>query len=295
MIASMTGFAQVTRPIAGMDLGGTLTFEIKSVNSRFLDISFRFPDELRALEMPLRELLSKELARGKVECRAGWSLKAGDTAETLDNDRLQRLRQLALEVQAVFAENGGESRGLSTADILRWPGVVRTAELDWALLLPEFQKMAVAAVQELKQVREREGARLAELVKTRTAAMRQLVSRAAPLIPAAQQAFADKARAKLIEVVGSADDERIRQELTLYAVRTDVAEELGRLSVHLDEVDRVVSTRGQAGKRLDFLMQELNREANTLGAKSISSEVSAIAMELKLLIEQIREQVQNIE
>ena len=291
MIASMTGFANVTRPIAGEAVGGTLSFEIKSVNSRFLDLSFRFPDELRALEMPLRELLGKELARGKVECRAGWALKAGDTAETLDTERLQRLQQLALDVEAVFPD----SRGLSTADILRWPGVVRSAELDWAALLPDFQAMAVEAVRELKVVREREGARLAELVKTRTAAMRQLVARAEPLIPAAQQAFADKARTKLIDVMGSAEDERIRQELTLYAVRTDVAEELGRLKVHLDEVDRVVSTTGPAGKRLDFLMQELNREANTLGSKSVSTEVSAIAMELKLLIEQIREQVQNIE
>jgi len=291
MIASMTGFANVIRPISGEGIGGTLSFEIKSVNSRFLDLNFRFPDELRALEMPLRELLGKELARGKVECRAGWALKAGDSNETLDADRLQRLLQLAQEVQGIFAD----SRALSTADVLRWPGVVRSAELDWALLLPEFQAMATEAVQELKVVREREGARLAELVKSRIAAMRELVARAEPLIPAAQQAFADKARAKLIEVMGSAEDERIRQELTLYAVRTDVAEELGRLKVHLDEVDRVVSTRGQAGKRLDFLMQELNREANTLGSKSVSSEVSAIAMELKLLIEQIREQVQNIE
>lgn len=291
MIASMTGFANVTRPISETGVGGTISFEIKSVNSRFLDLSFRFPDELRALEMPLRELLGKELARGKVECRAGWALKAADAAETLDTDRLQRLLQLAQEVQGFFAD----SRSLSTADVLRWPGVVRTAELNWATLLPEFQAMAVEAVKELKVVREREGARLADLIKTRTTAMRALVARAEPLIPAAQQAFAEKARAKLLEVMGSAEDERIRQELTLYAVRTDVAEELGRLKVHLDEVDRVVSTRGQAGKRLDFLMQELNREANTLGSKSVSSEVSAIAMELKLLIEQIREQVQNIE
>lgn len=291
MIASMTGFANVTRPISETGVGGTISFEIKSVNSRFLDLSFRFPDELRALEMPLRELLGKELARGKVECRAGWALKAGDAAETLDADCLQRLLQLAQEVQGFFAD----SRSLSTADVLRWPGVVRTAELNWATLLPEFQAMAVEAVKELKVVREREGARLADLIKTRTTAMRALVARAEPLIPAAQQAFAEKARAKLLEVMGSAEDERIRQELTLYAVRTDVAEELGRLKVHLDEVDRVVSTRGQAGKRLDFLMQELNREANTLGSKSVSSEVSAIAMELKLLIEQIREQVQNIE
>ena len=291
MIASMTGFANVTRPIAGAEVGGTLSFEIKSVNSRFLDLSFRFPDELRALEMPLRELLGKELARGKVECRAGWALKAGAATETLDTDRLQRLEQLALEVGTVFPD----SRGLGTADILRWPGVVRSAELDWAALLPEFQAMAGEAVKELKTVRDREGVRLAELVKTRTAAMRELVARAEPLIPAAQQAFAEKARSKLIDVMGSADDERIRQELILYAVRTDVAEELGRLKVHLEEVDRVVSTRGQAGKRLDFLMQELNREANTLGSKSVSTDVSAIAMELKLLIEQIREQVQNIE
>ena len=287
MIASMTGFAAITRPIAG----GTLTFDIKSVNSRFLDLAFRFPEELRELEMPLRELLAKQLARGKVECRAGWALAAGDTTETLDLERMQTLLGLAQEVQSIFKD----SRGLSTADVLRWPGVVRTAALDWSALLPEYQAMAAEAITNLKAVRQREGQRLAELIKERTAAMRALVLKADPLIPAAQQAYADKARAKLLEVMGNAEDERIRQELTLYAVRTDVAEELGRLKVHLEEVDRVVDTPGQAGKRLDFLMQELNREANTLGSKSVSSDVSAIAMELKLLIEQIREQVQNIE
>lgn len=287
MIASMTGFAAITRPIAG----GTLTFEIKSVNSRFLDLVFRFPDELRELEMPLRELLAKQLARGKVECRAGWAINTAETNEKLDADRLQSLQRLVQEVQSVFKE----SRGLSAADVLRWPGVVQTAALDWPSLLPQYQSMAAEAIQGLKEARAREGDRLAALIKERTAAMRLLVAKAEPLIPAAQQAFADKARAKLLEVVGSAEDERIRQELTLYAVRTDVAEELGRLKVHLDEVDRVVSANGQAGKRLDFLMQELNREANTLGSKSVSADVSAIAMELKLLIEQIREQVQNIE
>ncbi len=287
MIASMTGFAAVTRPIAG----GTLTFDIKSVNSRFLDLVFRFPDELRELEMPLRELLAKQLARGKVECRAGWSLAAGDSTETLDTERMQALLRLSQEVQSVFPDG----RGLSTSDVLRWPGVVRTVALDWGTLLPEYQRMATEAIAGLKEARQREGARLAGLIRERTATMRVLVARAEPLVPAAQQVFADKARAKLLEVMGCAEDERIRQELTLYAVRTDVAEELGRLKVHLDEVDRVVSTAGQAGKRLDFLMQELNREANTLGSKSVSSEVSAIAMELKLLIEQIREQVQNIE
>ena len=287
MIASMTGFAAMTRPISG----GTLTFEIKSVNSRFLDLVFRFPDELRELEMPLRELLAKQLSRGKVECRAGWSINTAEINETLDADRLHTLQRLTAQVQAVFKE----SRGLSTADVLRWPGVVQTAALEWSTLIPQYQSMAAEAIQGLKEARLREGGRLASLIQERTAAMRVLVAKAEPLIPAAQQAFADKARAKLIEVIGSAEDERIRQELTLYAVRTDVAEELGRLKVHLDEVDRVVLSNGQAGKRLDFLMQELNREANTLGSKSVSAEVSGIAMELKLLIEQIREQVQNIE
>ena len=232
MIASMTGFAAITRPIAG----GTLTFEIKSVNSRFLDLVFRFPDELRELEMPLRELLARQLSRGKVECRAGWSINTAETNETLDPNRLQALQRLSQEVQSVFTE----SRGLSTADVLRWPGVVQTAALDWPALLPQYQMMAGEAIQGLKEARTREGGRLAALIQERTAAMRLLVAKAEPLIPAAQQAFADKARAKLIEVIGSAEDERIRQELTLYAVRTDVAEELGRLKVHLEEVDRVV-------------------------------------------------------
>ena len=287
MISSMTGFAAITRPTAG----GTLTFEIKSVNSRFLDLVFRFPDELRELEMPLRELLAKQLSRGKVECRAGWAINTAETNETLNVNRLQALHRLAEEVTSVFKG----SRALSTADVLRWPGVVQTAALDWPVLLLEYQAMAAEAIQGLKEARTREGARLAGLIQERTGAMRVLVAKAEPLIPAAQQAFAEKARAKLLEVIGSAEDERIRQELTLYAVRTDVAEELGRLKVHLDEVDRVVSSHDQAGKRLDFLMQELNREANTLGSKSVSAEVSGIAMELKLLIEQIREQVQNIE
>ena len=287
MISSMTGFAAITRPTAG----GTLTFEIKSVNSRFLDLVFRFPDELRELEMPLRELLAKQLSRGKVECRAGWAINTAETNETLNVNRLQALHRLAEEVTSVFKG----SRALSTADVLRWPGVVQTAALDWPVLLQEYQAMAAEAIQGLKEARTREGARLAGLIQERTGAMRVLVAKAEPLIPAAQQAFAEKARAKLLEVIGSAEDERIRQELTLYAVRTDVAEELGRLKVHLDEVDRVVSSHDQAGKRLDFLMQELNREANTLGSKSVSAEVSGIAMELKLLIEQIREQVQNIE
>ncbi|WVH08961.1 MAG: UPF0701 protein YicC [Fluviibacter phosphoraccumulans EoVTN8] len=287
MISSVTGFAAITRPTAG----GTLTFEIKSVNSRFLDLVFRFPDELRELEMPLRELLAKQLSRGKVECRAGWSINNTEINETLDTQRLQALQQLSQEVQSIFKE----SRGLGTADVLRWPGAVQTLALDWPSLLPQYQSMAAEAIQGLKEARLREGGRLASLIQERTGAMRVLVAKAEPLIPAAQQAFADKARAKLLEVIGSADDERIRQELTLYAVRTDVAEELGRLKVHLDEVVRVVSSHGQAGKRLDFLMQELNREANTLGSKSVSAEVSGNAMELKLLIEQIREQVQNIE
>jgi uncharacterized protein (TIGR00255 family) len=226
-----------------------------------------------------------------VECRAGWAINTAEINETLDANRLQALQRLSQEVQSVFKE----SRGLSTADVLRWPGVVQTAALDWATLLPQYQSMAAEAIDSLKDARKREGGRLAALIQERTAAMRVLVAKAEPLIPAAQQAFADKARAKLLEVIGSAEDDRIRQELTLYAVRTDVAEELGRLKVHLDEVDRVVSASGQAGKRLDFLMQELNREANTLGSKSVSADVSAIAMELKLLIEQIREQVQNIE
>ena len=241
--------------------------------------------------MPLRELLAKQLSRGKVECRAGWAINTAETNETLNVNRLQALHRLAEEVTSVFKG----SRALSTADVLRWPGVVQTAALDWPVLLLEYQAMAAEAIQGLKEARTREGARLAGLIQERTGAMRVLVAKAEPLIPAAQQAFAEKARAKLLEVIGSAEDERIRQELTLYAVRTDVAEELGRLKVHLDEVDRVVSSHDQAGKRLDFLMQELNREANTLGSKSVSAEVSGIAMELKLLIEQIREQVQNIE
>jgi len=215
MIASMTGFAAVTRPIAG----GTLTFDIKSVNSRFLDLVFRFPDELRELEMPLRELLAKQLARGKVECRAGWSLAAGDSTETLDTERMQALLRLSHEVQSVFPDG----RGLSTSDVLRWPGVVRTVAQDWGTLLPEYQRMATEAIAGLKEARQREGARLAGLIRERTATMRVLVARAEPLVPAAQQAFADKARAKLLEVMGCAEDERIRQELTLYAVRTDVA------------------------------------------------------------------------
>ena len=288
MICSMTGYAVRTLDIER----GTLQLELKSVNSRYLDFHFRISDDLRSLEMPLRELLAARLARGKVECRLALNAAASRPEQLqLNGELLATLRGLEAQVRQAMPD----ARPLAVADALRWPGMLGDQTLDLAALAPRVLGLAREVLDEFTASRAREGEKLAALIVDRVAAMRAIVARVAPRIPEAQAIYTDKLRARLNEALGGASDERVLQEVAVFATRIDVAEELGRLGAHLDEVERVLKQGGACGKRLDFLMQELNREANTLGSKSAITEVSQASMELKLLIEQMREQIQNLE
>ncbi len=288
MIQSMTGYAATTRDIGR----GALQLELKGVNSRFLDLHFRIHDDLRGLESALRELIAGQIARGKVECRLYFNA-AAERVEQLDLQpaALERLQALQEQVRARMPE----AKPLSVSDVLRWPGIFGEEAVDSAELTPVVLDLARATLAEFKASRQREGDKLAAVIRERVARMREIVAAVAPRIPEAQAAFAEKLRQRLLDALSGADEERIRQEVAVFANRIDVAEELARLNTHLDEVERVLKQGGAAGKRLDFLTQELNREANTLGSKSAVTEVSQASMELKLLIEQIKEQVQNLE
>ncbi len=288
MIHSMTGFAVQTR-----DLGAvSLHLELRSVNSRYLDLSFRIVDDLRQAEPAIRERITAKLGRGKVECRLNLQTGHGTPRSMALNGAL--LDQLA-DAQAALRARFADAAPLSVNELLRWPGMLADDSIGFDKLLPEINALAAAALDELVATRRREGEKLADMIRERIARMRDLVAAATPRMPAIIAEYQDKLTARLRDAVATLDDDRIRQEVALFAQRIDVAEELNRLATHLDEVERILETGGAAGKRLDFLMQELNREANTLASKSPATDITAIAMEMKVMIEQMREQVQNIE
>jgi uncharacterized protein (TIGR00255 family) len=252
----------------------------------------RIPEELRAVETILREAISARLARGKVECRISFVQRISlDSSARLNQMVLQQLVQWNTEIRPLFP-NAAE---LSVADVLRWNGVMETTTPSvngqHAHVLELLQKV----LQEFSASRAREGEKLKDFLLQRIEQIETLRCAVAPHIPAAIAQHEAKLRARLLEALGNNDDERIRQEITLYASKIDVDEELSRLHAHLGEMRRILEHGGTVGKRLDFLMQELNREANTLGSKSVDAMVSRSAMEIKLLIEQMREQIQNLE
>jgi uncharacterized protein (TIGR00255 family) len=289
MIRSMTGYAAVSADSAR----GSVGVELRSVNSRFLDLSFRIAEELRTLEPGLREMLSARLARGKVECRLSLGAEGAAALERrLDAAAMRRLTALAAEAKQAFPD----AAALRIADILRWPGVVSEPPLDEEGTRALARELCGRALAELVAAREREGARLAAALVERVSEMRRRVAELEPLLPEALAAHEAKLAERLREALGPADDqERVRAEVALFAAKSDVAEEVTRLRAHLDEVERTLAAGGPVGKRLDFLAQELNREANTLASKAASLAISDCALELKLLVEQVREQVQNIE
>ena len=302
-VYSMTGYAsaQQADPKAPSEGGAwknaqtRLALELRSVNSRFLDLSFRLPDELRSHEPALRELLGQRLKRGKVELRAYIEGRdAGALVEPAPR-MLQRLAALQDQVRVWLPD----APGLSTAEVLRL-ATGSDADPAWAEgLLPLAQQVLA----DFLGAREREGARLAQLIQDRLEQLRDLAAQAQPLVPQAVQAQKQRFLTRWAEALGSADSavapeaaqERALAEATAFAIRIDVAEELGRLSAHLDEIESVLRKGGDVGKRLDFLIQELHREANTLGSKSAELELTRISVDMKVLIEQMREQVQNIE
>jgi uncharacterized protein (TIGR00255 family) len=247
---------------------------------------------LRGLETPLREQILGELKRGKVECRVSLSRSAADTAGLAVD--LARVAELAKAASQVASEVPA-ARPLSVGEILRWPGVLTEPSVAPHELADHARRLVGEALAELSSSRAREGAKLVAMLVERCDAIEREVARVAPRIPAIQAAYAEKLGARLREAGVDSDGDRLKQELALFATKVDVAEELSRLSTHIGEVRRVLDAGGSAGKRLDFLMQELHREANTLGSKSVDAELSQASLEMKVSIEQMREQVQNLE
>jgi uncharacterized protein (TIGR00255 family) len=288
MIYSMTGYAVVAKEVPR----GSLNLELRSVNNRYLDIQFRLPDELRLLEASMRECLTARLNRGKIECRLSFfQLRGAEDPQHINASLLQKLLELDRTVRVALPD----AQGLEVADILRWPGILGADSLSTEDLCEPCMQLLHLALDEFAAARAREGEKLKAILLERLGKMRRLTAEVSPRIPALLVAFQEKIKSRLQEAMINHDDDRIRQELSLFTSKIDVDEELSRLQAHLDEVERVLSGGGAIGKRLDFLMQELNREANTIGSKSVDVEVSKISLELKVLIEQMREQVQNIE
>jgi uncharacterized protein (TIGR00255 family) len=287
-IHSMTGYAAHDR-----DLGAVrLALELKSVNGRFLDLNFRCAEELRFLEMPLREKLATAIGRGKLDCRLYLQPNSAATPQLAPNLAfVEQLAGLESRIRAALPA----AAPLSVAEVLRWPGVLANETITPERLQAECFSLFDAVLAEFLASRAREGARLADVLRERATRMRDAVAQVEPMVPIAISDYTERLASRLREAVAALDEERIRQEIGVFAAKIDVAEELARLVTHLDEVERVLAKGGAVGKRLDFLMQELNREANTLASKSVSAAVTAIALELKLLIEQMREQVQNLE
>ena len=300
----MTGYAAaqtsadsaVPSPAAKGGSGSWLGLEIRSVNSRFLDLSFRLPEELRQFEPALRDLLGAQLKRGKVEVRA--SIEAGSANQVAEPTAklLQRLNAVQDNVRAWLVDVGP----LSVADVLRLAATEQGHARDWSA---DVVPLAERALKELLLARKREGARLATTLLARITEIRALAQRALPLVPQLVAAQRQRFIERWIDAMSSAPgpalpeaaQDRALAEATAFAIRIDVAEEITRLGSHLDELERLITKGGEIGKRLDFLIQELHREANTMGSKSAALELTHISVDMKVLIEQMREQVQNIE
>ncbi len=303
-VYSMTGYAAVqssTAPAAGsadikVTAGASLGLEIRSVNSRFLDLSFRLPEELRQFEPVLRELLGAQLKRGKVEVRV--AIESGSTLAVVEPSTrlLRRLSAVQDHVKAWLAD----VQPLRVSDVLRLAASEQASVRDWAA---EVTPLAQKALKELLAARRREGARLSTTLLEKIGDIRKLAQQALPMVPqlVAQQRqrfierWNDAMSAAQGAVVPESAQDRALAEATAFAIRIDVAEEITRLGSHLDELERLLHKGGEIGKRLDFLIQELHREANTMGSKSAALALTNIAVEMKVLIEQMREQVQNIE
>jgi len=295
MISSMTGFARLEQSGSY----GQLTCELRSVNHRYLEPGFRLPEELRALESELRQTLARELRRGKVDCTI--HLRGSHEAERellVDDEAVDRLIARSRDIAERAEAKGLAASHLSSInpiDVLRWPGVLREQPTETESLHAACRQLFLATVRQLAEARQREGERLQDLVEQRCAALAELVTAVRTRLPEWRQRWRDKLRERLAELAVQVDAERFEQEVALILQRADVDEELDRLDGHLVEIRRVMTGSEAAGRRLDFLMQELNREANTLSSKSQELDTTRIAVDMKVLIEQMREQIQNIE
>jgi uncharacterized protein (TIGR00255 family) len=293
-VYSMTGYASA---LGQGSSGAAISVEMRSVNSRFLDLAFKLPDDWRGLEPALREQLQAQLKRGKIELRAAFQSDAQETLPQPTSEQLNALSRMEASVQAWLPQ----ARALSVHEALQWTRADRATTADDALV----RELALQCLQALKTAREREGAKLVTVLRERVALLRRLADRAEPLLPEVvarqQQRFIERWNEALrsagsaANVGVQAQQERALGEAAAFAIRIDVAEELARLRTHLEEIERLLAKGGELGKRLDFLIQELHREANTLGSKSASIELTNLSVDMRVAIEQMREQVQNIE
>ncbi|MDJ0805386.1 MAG: YicC/YloC family endoribonuclease [Gammaproteobacteria bacterium] len=288
MISSMTAFAR--KEYRG-ELG-EISWELRSVNHRYLEMFLRLPEELRVLETAVREKISARLGRGKLD--VGLKFKSGELAESNLRVNRRMVEQLVSADQEVASMLHVDSY-LKPLELLRWPGVLQEEERDFTPVKQQAMELLESALESLVESRQREGSRLAEIVLQRSRAMQEQVKGVRELMPEVLKEVKARIQERLLEVMEALDENRLEQEMALLAQRLDVAEEMDRLEAHLEEVERVLNADEPVGRRLDFLMQELNREANTLTSKSSNVEVTRLAVEMKVLIEQMREQIQNIE
>ena len=286
MIVSMTAFGRQEENGAW----GHAVWEIRTVNHRYLDLTVRLPEDLRMLENRVREQIGTRLRRGKVDCILRYDAGADDSGIIPVNRNLAN--KIAAAAQALQISG---PQPINPMDILRWPGVIENANPDPDSIAGPLLSLLDATLAILVESRAREGQKLQALIKERcTAAIRQ-VEQARAEFPAALQALREKITARVKELVADINTDRLEQEIVYLAQKMDVAEELDRLTAHINEVEHILDQNEPAGRRLDFLMQEMQREANTLGAKAASLPLTNASVELKVLIEQMREQIQNIE
>ena len=288
MLKSMTAFSRQE----AVNEYGALTWEVRSVNHRYLDLSIRLSEELRSIEPQVREQLNARLSRGKVEASLRYKPVANANTQLVVNEALARqVKDAAQSVQNIF----GESQPISALEVLRWPGVVGQAETDLGPLQKATLDLLSRTIDDYLETRGREGQKTAQMLSERCDAMEKIVARVRVLRPQALEKQRAKLLTRIDELKIDNDNGRLEQELVFIAQRMDVDEELDRLTAHLSELRDILDRTDPVGRRLDFLMQEFNREANTLSSKSADAETTALAVDLKVLIEQMREQVQNIE
>ena len=288
MTLSMTAFSRQQQE----QEWGSLTWEIRSVNHRYLETSVRLPESLRALENGVREAVRKRLTRGKVECALRFQSEAKFSSDLHLNTKLiQQLVQANIEIEQIT----GTSVSLNNMEVLRWPGVIEEQDFDKTSIEKQALSLFSAALDDLVATREREGAELQGFIQQRIDSVREIVVSIRNKMPEILAKQKQNILDRLADLQAELEPSRLEQEVSLLTQKADVEEELDRLDSHLNEVERVLGAKGQKGRRLDFLMQELNREANTLSSKSIVVETTVNAVELKVLIEQMREQIQNVE
>ncbi|MDB2449011.1 YicC family protein [bacterium] len=287
MPLSMTAFARREHSLAS----GQLSVELRSVNHRYLEASFKLPDSLKPVEMPLREQLKKRIARGKVEVNLRFYPAQGSDSMAVNIDRLIALDVALSQVRSTIL-NSAKPNAL---DLLQWPGVLTEADTDMDAVFDAMKALFADALDDLIAHRQREGSELAELLRQRLDGIETIVAEVRKNAPALIDAYRENLKAKAAQLSVDLNPERLEQEVVLLAQKSDIAEELDRLDTHCQEARHVLTQKGAIGRRLDFLMQEFNREANTLGSKSTNTATTQAAVDLKVLIEQMREQVQNIE